>query len=88
MNRGYGKVGINESGCSARPRLDVGSSMMLRMRKNNLGFAVVFTDDFCGFDGCKWLFSQTPPSLRATAPNLGEEFSYLARWKANNKLIS
>lgn len=40
MNRGYGKVGINESGCPARPRLDVGASMMLRMRKNNLGFAV------------------------------------------------
>ncbi len=31
--------------------------------------------------------SQTPPSLRATSPNLGEELSYLARRKANSELI-
>ncbi len=34
------------------------------------------------------MYSQTPPSLRATSPNLGEELSYLARWKANSRLIS
>ncbi len=33
------------------------------------------------------LSSQTPPSLRATSPNLGEELSYLARWKANSESI-
>ncbi len=27
-------------------------------------------------------------SYPAIAPNLGEELSYLARWKANSKLIS
>ncbi len=39
---------------------------------------VVFTD----FPACAFvilrLYLQTPPSLRATSPNLGEELSYIA----------
>ncbi len=44
-----------------------------------LFFAGVFTVSFCDFDDLKLASSQTPSSLRATSPNLGEELSYLAR---------
>ncbi|MCD8237329.1 MAG: hypothetical protein LUD00_11960, partial [Prevotellaceae bacterium] len=37
-------------------------------------FGGVFSTDYsCRFGGCS---RQTPPSLRATSPNLGEEPSY------------
>ncbi len=36
-----------------------------------------FADLSCNFDDLELVFLQTPPSLRATSPNLGEESGYL-----------
>ncbi len=54
--------------------------------RKTVAVAVVFTESSCKSYDCKWLYSQTPPSLRATSPNLGEEPDYSAHENINDKL--
>ncbi len=81
-------TGYNSNVCGFRRHAKIASKV-----KSVVSFAGGFAEYFHKYYGCKqlysqtplvilivafWMYSQTPPSLRATSPNLGEEPGYSA----------